>query len=127
MKQTLFEKLGGTYIKEGDYYIPNLVISENEETEKRPLGKYGMLRKTHLKEHRHAMYNHLLLSGKLSQHLHEIDEQAHQLLDTMIPQMMKAENVTEQLKMSDQMLWVGKMNNIKARVEEIIYAEIIYQ
>ena len=78
-------------------------------------------------EHKQAIYNHLLLSGKLFQHLLKVDEEAKHLLDTMIPQMMKAENVTEQLKMSDQMLWVGKMNNIKARIEEMIYTEILYQ
>ncbi len=122
--QSTFEKMGGTYSKVGDYYLPNLALPENKE--ERPLGKYGMLRKTYLKEHRPVVYNHLLLSDKLSSHLQDAQEQAQHLLDTMIPQMMKTENVTEQLKMSDQMLWVGRMENIKARVEEIIYAEIVY-
>lgn len=125
--QSIFEKLGGTYSKEGDYYIPDLIPSKDEERLQRPLGMYGMLRRTYLKEHRQAIYNHLLLSGKLYSHLHEVDEQAQHLLDTLIPPMKKAENVTEELKANQQMEWIGKMNNIKARIEEIIYVEIVYQ
>lgn len=106
-----------TYSKCDDYYIPDLVYTVPDV----PLGKYAMLRETYLKEHRSAKYNHLLLSGKLYPHLIDIDEQAQQLLATMTPQMMKAENVTEELKATHQLEWVGRMNNIKARIEEVIF------
>lgn len=111
-----------TYSKCGDYYIPDLTYDVPDT----PIGKYGLLREQYLKEYHSARYNHLFLSGQLYPHLIDINEQAQQMLDSMIPQMAKQENVTEELKSIDQMEWVGKMNNIKARVEEIIFNEIIY-
>lgn len=111
------------YIKNGDCLIPNIALSEQAT---KPLGKYGRLRRTYLQEHRQALFNHLVLSEKLFPHLNEVDKQAQHLLDTMIPPMMKAAGITEQLKATDQMNWVGLMNSIKAQVEEVIFAELIY-
>lgn len=111
------------YIKNGDYFIPEIALSEQGT---KPLGKYGRLRRTYLQEHRRAVYNHLVLSEKLFPHLNEVDEQAQHLLDTIIPPMAKAAGVTEQLKATEQMNWVGFMSAVKAQVEEIIFAELIY-
>lgn len=111
------------YIKNGDYFIPEIALSEQAT---KPLGKYGRLRRTHLQEHRQALFNHLVLSERLCSHLNEVDEQAQHLLETMIPPMAKAAGITEQLKATDQMEWVGLMNTIKAQVEEIIFVELIY-
>lgn len=108
--------------KNGDYFIPKIALSEQGT---KPLGKYGRLRRTYLQEHRKAIFYHLVLSEKLFPHLNEIDEQAQHLLDTMIPSMAKAAGITEQLKATDQMGWVGLMNAVKAQVEEIIFAELI--
>ena len=127
MAQTIFEKLGGTYIKVCDYYIPDLKLADEVYPDNMPLGKYGLLRESYLKEHKSALYNHLLLTGKLRSHLHDVEQQAQQLLDTMVPQMMKLENVTEKLKATNQLEWVARMNNIKARIEEIIFSEIVYK
>lgn len=111
-----------TYSKCGDYYIPDLVYSVPDT----PIGKYGLLRESYLKEHHPARYNHLLMTGKLYPHLIDVDEQAQQLLDGMIPKLMAQQGVTEELKATDQMEWVGRMNNIKAQVEEVIFSEIVY-
>ncbi len=127
MTHSIFEKTGGTYTKASDCYIPNIQVSESEKTDEIPIGKYGRMRESYLKQHRSPTYNYLLMSEKLHSHLKDVEQQAQHLLETMMPQMAKAENVTEELKAKDQMLWVGKMNNIKSRVEEIIFAEIIYQ
>ena len=110
------------YRQNGDYFIPEIALSE-QETE--PLGKYGRLRRAYLQEHRQAVFNHLVLSENLFSHLNEVDEQAQHLLDTMIPPMAKAAGITEQLKATDQMKWVGLMNTVKAQVEEIIFWELI--
>ena len=126
MAQSIFEKMGGTYTKVGDYYIPNLIIGNDEEIDDRPIGKYGMLREIYLKEHRHALYNHLLLSGKLPSHLRDVQEQAQDLLDRLIPQYKAKQGVTEELKANHQLLWVQKMNGIVAQIEEFIFSEIVY-
>ena len=116
------EKNGLDYTLYGDYYLPDLGVEPGY-----PLGKYGMMRMQYLKEHRPGLYTRLLLSGKLNDDLHQADVQAQHLLDTMIPQMAKEAGVTEQLKMMDQLRWVGMMNTIKAQVEEIIWNEIVYK
>ena len=113
-----------TYIQNGDYQIPNLTLEEQAEA--KPLGKYGRMRKNYLKEHRTVLYNNLLLSGKLTSHLQEIDETANRRLAQMMPELMKAAGVTESLKASDPMKWVGLMNTCKAQAEEIILSELIY-
>ena len=112
-----------TYSKNRDYFIPEIALSEQDI---KPLGKYGRLRRAFLQEHRKAIFNHLVLSERLFPHLNEVDEKAQQLLDTMIPPMAKAIGITGQLKTIDQMKWVGLMIAVKAQVEEIIFAELIY-
>lgn len=123
MEQSLYEKLGGGYTKVGDYLIPNLTI---DETEQRHIGKYGRLRKRYLKESRPALYSNMLLSGKLFQHLAEIDQSCEEQLELIIQRMAKQEGVTEMLKAVDQMEWVRRMNSINNRAEEIVLSELIY-
>ena len=111
-----------TYIRCGDYDIPNLKLSEQPETS---IGKYGRMRKSYLKEHRPILYNQLLMSEKLYPHLIEIDETAQSRLEQMMPQLAKEAGATEELKASDPMKWVGLMNTCKAQAEEILMAELI--
>ena len=99
-----------TYTKCGDYYIPDLTLDGDEED--RPLGKYGRLRETFLREHHHGTYTSMLLTGRLNAHLDEIDQSADEMVERVIAQMAKADGVTEALKASDQMAWVQKMNSI---------------
>ena len=113
---------GLDYTLVGDYYIPDF-----KPFEVPPLGKYGRIRLRYLKEHRSCTYTALLLSGKLYDDLHDADETAQRMLDQLIPQMVKDADVTEEMKASDPMRWIGMMNTIKAQVEEIIFGEIIYQ
>ena len=113
-----------TYIRVGDYYIPNLVADEPEPV--RTVDKYGSLRRTYLKQHKHDLWRELASSGKLTAHLLDIDDTAQEWMDRMFPQMMEAAGVTEELKARDQMAWVGRMNACKAQVEDIIFAELIY-
>ena len=111
-----------TYIRCGDYDIPNLKLSVQPETS---IGKYGRMRKSYLKEHRPILYNQLLMSEKLYPHLLEIDETAQNRLEQMMPQLAKEAGATEELKASDPMKWVGLMNTCKAQAEEILMAELI--
>ena len=112
-----------TYTRIGDYYIPDIVLPDQP---REPIGKYGRMRKQYLKEHRTLYYNHLILEGRLHQHLVEIDEAAKTHMDILLPQYMRSAGVTEELKAADQMKWVGLMNNIIAQIEETIRAELIY-
>ena len=114
-----------TYTKNGDYLIPDLTLSETPE-DARPLGKYGRLRRSYLQKHRPGLYSRLVLSEKLFPHLREIDETANRRLEQMMPELMKSAGVTEELKARDQMKWVGLMNSLKARAEEIILSELVY-
>ena len=112
-----------TYEKCGDYLIPNLISEPEPEGE---LRKFGLMRKSYLKNHRRGIYSGLLLSGELKKHLLMVQEQAEERFDLLVEQMVKQEGVTEQLKAQDQMLWVKRMNNIRERAEEIVREEIIY-
>lgn len=112
-----------TYTRNGDYLIPDLTLSEQPETN---LGKYGRMRKKYLKEHRPILWNRLLLSEKLYPHLLEIEQTAQSRLEQMMKELPEAQGVTESLKASDPMKWVGLMNNCKAQAEEIILAELIF-
>ena len=112
-----------TYIRCGDYDIPNLKLSVQPETS---IGKYGRMRKAYLKEHLPILYNQLLMNEKLYPHLIEIDRTAQERKDAMLPHMMEAAGVTEELKACDPMLWVGLMNTLKAQAEEVIFQELIY-
>ena len=116
------EKNGLSYTLCGDYYLPDLVLNEEEPT----YGKYGMLRKQFLKEHKSERYQYLLLTGKLTEHLNQIDQEAKKQVEILMEQMVEKQGVTEKLKAQDQMEWVRMVNNIKASVEEIVMKEIIY-
>ena len=111
------------YIRVGDYYVPNLTLPV---TTNHPLGKYGRIRERHLKENHPVLYNALVLSGKLPIHLREIDEAANKRMEMMMPQLMQAAGVTEELKEDDPLRWVGLMNTLKAQAEEMILTELIY-
>ena len=113
-----------TYTRCGDYYIPDLKLSEQPEA---PIGKYGRMRQRYLKEHRPGLYSSMILSEKLYPHLLEIDRAARERMDAMLPRMMEAAGVTEELKARDPMRWVGLMNTLKAQAEEIVLTELIYQ
>jgi hypothetical protein len=123
MQKSIFEQMGGTYTQVGDYFIPNLVISETAQS---PLGKYGRMRKRYLKEYRPVLYTNLLTTGKLDQHLAEIDEACEERMELLTRQMAKLEGVTEALKAADQMEWVRRMNSIWNRAEEFVSQELIY-
>ena len=112
-----------TYEKCGDYLIPNLIPDPEPEGE---LRKFGLMRKHYLKEYKRGIYSGLLLSGELKKHLLMIQEQAEERFDLLVQQMAEREEVTEQLKERNQMLWVRRMNCIRARAEEIVREEIIY-
>ena len=108
-KQIYDEKNGMSYTLHGDYYLPDLVLNEEEPI----YGKYGMLRKQFLKEHRSARYQYLLLTGKLNEHLNQTDQEAREQVEMLMKQMAEKQDVTEELKAQDQMKWVRLMNNIK--------------
>ena len=121
-KQIYDEKNGMSYTLHGDYYLPDLVLREEEPT----YGKYGMLRKQFLKEHRSARYQYMLLTGKLNEHLNQIDQEVREQVETLMEQMTEKQGVTEELKAQDQMEWVRLMNNIKASAEEVVLKNMIY-
>ena len=116
------EKNGLSYTLHGDYYLPDLALNEDEPI----YGKYGMLRKQFLKEHRSAKYQYLLLTGKLTEHLNQIDQEARERVEMLMEQMAEKQGVTEELKLRNQMKWVGLMNNIKTRAEEIVLKNLVY-
>ena len=121
-KQIYDEKNGMSYTLHGDYYLPDLVLREEEPT----YGKYGMLRKQFLKEYRSARYQNMLLTGKLNEHLNQIDQEAREQVEMLMKQMAEKKGVTEELKVQDQMKWVRLMNNIKVSAEEIILKNMVY-
>ena len=116
------ESNGLHYTLVGDYYIPDLKLPE----ENRPIGRYGRLHREYLKQEHPARYSSLILTGKLWTYLADLNEQAEERLDVIIEQMKSAEGVTEELKARNQLEWVGRMNNIRNRAEEIINSELIY-
>ena len=111
-----------TYRQVGDYLIPDLSL----EQEEKPLGKYGRMRKTHLKEQRPILWTQFLLNGTLYPHLQEIDEAANRRMAQMLPELMQRSGVTETLKAQEPMTWVGMMNNLKAQAEEVVLHELIF-
>ena len=122
--KSLFEEMGGTYRQEGDYLLPNLSLpTEKEEYQ---IGKYGRMRKHYLKEHRRGLYTSLLLSGELDRHLAEIDQTCVERMEHITADMAKVEGVTEALKAADQMEWIGRMNSIHNRAEEMVLSELVY-
>ena len=110
-----------TYTMQGNYLIPDLTVPESPK-----LGKYGMLRRTFLREHRDGIYTGMLLNGTLNRHLEEVDRQAQKMLDDLTEQMKALNGVTESLKAEDQMRWVQMMNSIRHSAEEVILNDLIY-
>ena len=123
MKKTIFEQMGGTYIRQGDYFLPCLSLPAEKET--KPIDVWGQRHLRYLKQHRKVLYTNLLTSGKLNSYLVDIDEQAEDMFLRLVKQMAEREGVTEQLKAENQMEWVGRMNNIRSRVIEIVNSELI--
>ncbi len=121
MEKSTFEQMGGTYRQEGNYLLPNLTVPERVS-----IGIWGQRRRQYLRGHRKALYNALLLSGKLDNHLADINQQAEDMLFQLVKQMAEQEGITEQLKTDSQMEWVGQMNNIRSAAEEIVNTEIIF-
>ena len=122
-KHIMDEKTGISYTLYGDYYLPDLELKEQEEAN---YGKYGILRKNFLQEHRSGLYSSYLLTGKLTEHLNEVDQQARKRMEVLVRQMMEKQEITEELKAQDQMAWVGAVNNIRNAAEEIVCNEIIF-
>ena len=116
-----------TYMKNGDYQIPELTLDGEEEAEEMPVGKYGMLRQTFLMENHHGTYTSMLLTGRLMPHLRQIDEQAQEQTDRMVAEMMKQNGVDEDLKERDQMAWLQAVNSFTAQAEETVLQEIVYR
>ena len=125
MEKTIFEEMGGAYVRRGDYNLP--CLSFPTEKENRPIGVWGRRHLRYLKQHRKVLYINLLTSGKLNSHLADIDKQAEDMFLRLVEQMAKRESVSEQLKPENQMEWVGRMNSIRSRVAEIVNAELIFR
>ena len=117
------DKNGLSYTMYGDYYLPDLELMEDEEA---CYGKYGMLRKTYLMEHRKPYYQMLMLQGKLNKHLNRVDREAHEWMEVLVMQMAEKQGVTEPLKAEQPKLWIRKMNGIRTAAEEMVFTEIIY-
>ena len=111
------------YIQCGDYLLPEMGLSKDDTT---PLGKYGRMRYHYLEEHRQGLFTELLLSGELMRQLYEVDREAQQMLETMLPKMARDAGLTEEMKNTDPMKWVGTMNTLKAQIEEISFTELVY-
>ncbi len=124
MAKTIFEEMGGTYTRVGDYYLPDLKLPEEEKQAN--IGAWGMRHKRFLKENHRVLYANLITSGKLVTYLDDIEQQATDMFLRLVKELAEKENVNEELKSTDQMLWVQKMNNIRNRATEIVNAELIF-
>ena len=123
MAKTIFEEMGGTYTQVGDYFLPNLKLPE-EETQAN-IGVWGMRHKRFLKENHRVLYSNLMTSGKLVTYLDDIEQQATSMFLWLVKELVEKENLNEELKATDQMVWVQKMNNIRNRATEIVNSELI--
>ena len=123
MAKTIFEQMGGTYTIQGDYCLPDLALLPEE---KRPIGVWAHRRRQYLKQHHKILYCNLLTSGKLHSHLADVEEEAKSLFLRLVKEYAEREGVTKQLKAENPMEWVGRMNDIRSRVNEIIEKETIY-
>lgn len=121
MEKSLFEQMGGTYRHEGDYLLPNLTVPESA-----PVGIWGQRRKRYLREHRGPLYTALLFSGKLDDHLADIDQWAREMYSQLVDRIAERAGITKQLKAKNQIEWVDCMNNIRSQAEEVIFNEYIY-
>jgi hypothetical protein len=124
MAKTIFEEMGGTYTRVGDYYLPDLKLPEEEKQAN--IGVWGMRHKRFLKENHRVLYANLMTSGKLVAYLDDIEQQATAMFLRLVKELAENENITEKLKAENQMLWVQKMNNIRNRATEIVNSELIY-
>ena len=124
MEKYIYDNNNGLWYElQGDYYIPCLVLDDEDP---RPIGMWGRKYLRYIKEHRPVIYTALLLSGKLNSHIAEIDNQAAEMFDRLVKQLAEREGITEQLKAVDQMAWVGAMNNIRNTAEEIVHNDLIF-
>ena len=121
--KSIFEQHGGTYTMQGDYRLPNLLPPTDEE---RPIGVWGQRRLNYLKHHRKVLCYNLLTSGKLHSHLADVEEQAQDLFSRLVKEQVEKEGINEQLKTTEQMKWVQMMNNIRERVTEIVYSDVVF-
>ena len=121
--KSLYEELGGTYRQVGDYFIPDIELPERNYE----IGKYGRMRHRYLKEHRKIQHTTMILNGTLYDHLEEIDRICKERMETIVAAMKKQQGITEELKVRDQLAWVGAMNNIRNAAEEVILRELIYE
>lgn len=124
MAKTIFEEMGGTYVRQGDYFIPCLTLPA--EKENKLIGVWGQRHKRYLKQKHKVLYMNLLTSGKLNSYLADIDEQAEELFSRLVKEYADRQGVTEQLKAENQLLWIQKMSNIQSCVREVVESEIIY-
>ena len=124
MSKTIFEEMGGAYVRQGDYLLPCLSLPAEKES--KPVGVWGQRHLRYLKQQRKVLYTNLITSGKLNSYLTDIDEQAEGMFLRLVKQMAEREGVTEQLKAENQMEWICRMNSIRSRVAEIVNAELIY-
>ena len=120
--KSIFEQIGGTYTLQGDYRLPNLTLPAEE----RHIGVWGQRRLRYLKQHHRVLYYNLLTSGKLHSHLADIEEQAQDLFYRFVKEYAEKEGITEHIKATDQIKWVQRMNNIRERVTETVYSEVVY-
>lgn len=120
--KTLYENLGGTYHEENGHLIPNVTLPEQTDYQ---IGKYGRMHLDYIKQHRRGRYTTLLTEGKLNTRLHEIDLEANEMLETIIPRLAIEREIDENLKARDMLRWVAEMNNIKASAEEIVLREVV--
>ena len=120
--KTLYENLGGTYHEENGHLIPNVTLSEQTDYQ---IGKYGRMHLDYIKQHRRGRYTTLLTEGKLNTRLHEIDLEANEMLETIIPRLAAERGIDENLKARDMLRWVAEMSNIKASAEEIVWREVV--
>lgn len=121
--KSIFEQQGGTHTMQGDYRLPNLLLPAEEE---RPIGVWGQRRLNYSKHHRKVLYYNLLTSGKLHSHLADVEEQAQDLFSRLVKEHSEKEGITEQLKATDQMAWIQRINNIRERVSEVVNKDIVY-
>lgn len=123
MEKSLFEQMGGRYEMQGDYLIPCIALPPENE---KPIGIWGQRHLRYIRQHKRLLHTNLLTSGKLNGYLADIDRQAEEMFSRLVKQMAERESITEKLKAKNQMEWVGKMNNIRSAVEEVINTELIY-
>ena len=121
--KSIFEEMGGTYRQVGNYFIPNLVLTDDGDYQ---IGKYGRMRRSYLKEHRKILYTNYVVEGTLFKHLAEIDQACNERIEIIVSAMSEQEGVTEALKAADHMEWVRRKNNIRNRAEEIVLTELVY-